>query len=39
MHPWITGNLDDKIPLSYKERFNVEVPVFEVSDKFRRSLN
>jgi len=39
MHPWITGNSEDEIPLTNKVRLNQEVTEFELADKFRRTLN
>lgn len=39
MHPWITGNPDDEIPITYKELFKNEASGFELADKFRKTLN
>ncbi len=38
-HPWITGKLDDEIPLTHVHKFTKAIVNFEIDDKLRRLLN
>ena len=38
-HPWITGKLDDEIPLTNVHKFTKQIVHYELDDKLRRVLN
>lgn len=39
MHPWITGNEKDEIPMNNNHKFSKAIVNFELDDKLRRLLN
>lgn len=38
-HPWITGKLDDEIPMTNVHKFTKAIVNFQLENKLRRVLN